>query len=437
MLIKKISNQRNIPSTEAIRNRNRSQVLEAVRAYAPISRSGLAKKVSLSRATVSSIVKEMMELGLLRRAGQAASTGGRRPTLLGYHPQARMAVGVTMFDNEVKAVLTDLEGNPLKTLKTDWNGQQVEALIGIMIDTVRELCQAVDGQRILGIGVGLPGIVDASRGTIVEHVTNGQRIDGPIEVQQLMEEALGLPTVLTNRSRVAALSELQVGVGRGVNNMLYLFIGRGIVASVVLNGDPYLGPNFTAGEIGHNTVVPDGHLCGCGNRGCLEMYASDSAVVSRAIARARTSPNSKMRQAVGGNLQLLSTDVVIQCARDGDPDALTILNRTGQHLGVALSAAINILNPEMVVLGGPIGCKAGTLLIEPTIREIERHALSIPLANLRFVSGSEEANSAAIGAAVLALKETTIEAVFSLPENSSMMFEEGQLEVHRTEQIGS
>ena len=410
------SQERDISSAEAIRNLNRAQVLEVVRNHSPISHSDLVAMVQLSRATVSSIVSEMLEMGLFVKVGQAASTGGRRPTLLGYHPEARTAVGVTMFDNEIKAVLTDLEGAPLRFLKRPWDGQRFEDLVCQMTETVQELCLPEDFVHVLGVGAGLPGVVDVARGTIVEYVTAGRHMDAPIEARRMMEEALNLPVIVANRSRTAALGEMQVGVGKDVNNLFYLSIGRGIVAGIVFQGDIYFGTNFSAGEIGHNTVVPNGPICGCGNRGCLEMFASDSAIIARVIAKAREVPDSLMRQAVNeGNLQLLTVDIILDCAQQGDPGARNVLNETGVYLGIALSDALNILNPQMIVLGGPIGCKAGALLLEPTIREIERHALPMSLSCVQIVAGSEGTESAAIGAAVLALKNTSIERIFALP----------------------
>jgi glucokinase len=141
------------------------------------------------------------------------------------------------------------------------------------------------------------------------------------------------------------------------------------------------------------------------------MYASENAIVAQAIAKARAMPDSAMRQVTRGNLQLLTADHIIECARQGDRAAVEVLNETGTYLGIALSATINILNPQVLVLGGPIGCKAGSLLLEPTMREIECRTLSIPLSVVRIVAGSIDAEAIAIGAAVLALKHTHINRV--------------------------
>jgi N-acetylglucosamine repressor len=407
-----------ITSAEAIRAMSRAQVLRALRERAPISRSELAQHVPLSRATISSIVNELLGNGLLQEAGLALSTGGRRPALLSYQPEAKMALGVTIFNNEVIAVLTDLEGHPLRYCTRPWTGLSPEDLIRTMIGVVQEICQSVDCQRILGIGVGLPGVVDVAKGTLEISVSMGW-MGRRVEVRRMMEEALHLPTIVANRSRVAALGELQVGVARGVSNLLYVYIGQGIAAGIVFDDSIYFGASSSAGEVGHNTVVADGPLCQCGNRGCLEIYASENAIIARAIAKARAVPESAMRQVIKGNPQLLTTDLIMDCARQGDAAALEVLNETGTYLGIALSATLNMLNPQMLVLGGPIGCKAGVLLLEPTVREIERRTLFIPLSAARIVSGSTETEGIAIGAAVLALKHTHINRIFAGARPSS------------------
>jgi N-acetylglucosamine repressor len=419
MVVDNRSNERSTSSAEAIRNLSRGEVLDAVRRYSPISRSRLVQEVPLSRATISSIVNEMLDLGLLSEAGLARSTGGRRPTLLEYHPEARTAVGVTMFGAQVTAVLTDLDGRPVERQERQWNGRSPESLVDVMIQTVQDVCALTDRGRVLGVGAGLPGVVDVARGTVVGAVSMGWNGD-PVEARRLMEEAVGLPVIVVNRSRVAALGELRARADRDIRSLVYAFVGQGIVAGIVLDGEIYFGTSFAAGEIGHTTVVADGPLCGCGNHGCLETFASEGAIVARAIARAREVHDSTMHQATGGNLQLLTLEAIVKCARDGDAAALEVLEETGMYLGIALAGAVNILNPEMLVLGGPVGCSAGDLLLEPVVGELKRRTLSIPLAAVQVVAGSEETERAAIGAAVLVLESAHIEHIFSLGQPGAL-----------------
>jgi N-acetylglucosamine repressor len=406
-------------SAEAVRNVSRAEVLNVVRHQSPISVGEIAHRIPRSRATVSDIVREMLAVGLIRRVGLADSTGGRRPILLEYDPCAGVVVGATMFDNEVTAILTDLDGRPLRRHACAWSGLRPEDLLQSIIDAARIVSEGIEHSRILGIGIGLPGVIDVGRGTLDLCVSMGWT-DGPVEARRIVEEALHMPAHIANRSRIAALGEVQTGVAQGMTDVLYVFIGRGIVAGIVLDNEIYFGAGSSAGEIGHNSVAPDGPLCKCGNRGCLEMYASADAITARAIARARVFPDSLMRspdavsgrRTVRGNLQALTIDDVIECARHGDVAAIETLDETGTYLGIALSAVLNTLNPQMLVLGGPVGIRAGALLLEPTVREIERRTLPSPLSSVRIVSGSSDTECAAVGAAALVLKNLPIERLF-------------------------
>jgi len=388
--------------------RNHIEVWKALRSKAPISLSELTNLVPLSRVTISTIIKEMLQQGLVQSMGFADSTGGRPSALLSYVPTARLAVGVTMFDNEIISVLADLDGQAVKFHRRAWQGTSPESLLTAMAAAVQDLIIDVDRRRLLGVGVGLPGLIDVPSGRLLLCISMGW-LGKPVEARHILEQALDLPVFIANRSRMAALGELQTGVGRGLDSLLYMYLGKGVVAGIALADGIYFGASSSAGEIGHTTVVPDGPLCSCGNRGCLELYTSESSIVARAIAKAREEPQSTLRKETHGNLQALTLDTVIRCAEQGDPAAIATFADVSSYLGIALSMALNLLNPQMLVLGGPVGSRAGALLLEPTIREIEKRTLPLTLAGTQIVTGSPDQEFAALGAASLVLTSVPVE----------------------------
>ena len=398
-----------------MRNYNRAAVWEVVRARSPISLSDLALQVPLSRVTLSSITREMVQVGLLTRCGVASSSGGRPSALFCYLPSARFAVGVTMFDRQITAVLTDLEGIPVRVLQAPWNESNPESLLAAMTDAVQNLTADIPRRRVLGVGVGLPGIIDVPSGRVLLCVSMGW-FGRPIEARKILENALGLPVHVANRSRIAALGELRAGVGKGSKSLLYMFIGRGVILGIAFEDGIYTGATSTAGEIGHSTFDPNGPLCRCGNHGCLELYTSENALLANAIARARVDTTSQLREIAQGNLQALTLDALIRCARRGDPASLAAFEEVGNHLGIALAAALNMFNPEILVIGGPVGCRSGGLLLDPTRREIERRTLAMTLSAVKIVSGEQDQEIAAIGAANLALDALTIDQLFDSTE---------------------
>ena len=399
-------------STRVARNISRAEVLKVIRTEGHISRSRLAEMVPDSRATVSSIVSELLQAGVLEEVGEGQSTGGRRPVRLRYRPESKMAMGLVLFDNKIQAVLTDMEGNPVSDyLQISMPGAEAELMLESMKEVAEHLLNGVRRDRVLGVGVGVPGIVDFETGVIEISVSKGW-LEGGIKVREFLEGALGLPVYVANRSRVAALGEYQVGMGYGVSNLIYLFLGQGIVAGTVIDGRLYLGPGSSAGEIGHVSVVPDGPLCDCGNRGCLEVYATEAAILARARALAKEEPGSLLQRAVDSHLERLTVEHVIQSAQQGDSCALAVLDEAGTQVGVAVSTLINLFNPEMVIIGGPIGSLAGQLLLDPVIKEAQRRTLSRPFNMTKIVNGTLGTKAVAIGAAVLAINHTPVDAVF-------------------------
>jgi len=367
--------------------------------------------VSVSRATVSGIVSELLEAGVLEEVGEGMSTGGRPPIKLRYRPDSRMVVGVVLFDNQIQAALTDMEGNPLNYLEIPIYQTTPESMLCSMKEAALQILEGVPRDRVLGVGVGTPGLVDFETGVIEISVSKGW-LKGGIRVQELLERELELPVYVANRSRVAALGEYQVGVGHGISNLIYLFLGQGIVAGVVIDGQLYLGSGSGSGEIGHVSVAPEGPLCDCGNRGCLECYATEAAILAHARSIARENVDSLLQEAVDGHLERLTMVQVIQAARQDDPSALAVLTDAGTKVGFAVSILIDLFDPEMVIIGGPIGSNAGEFLLPPVIREAQLRTLPRSLRKTRIVVGELGTKAVAIGAAVLAINHTPVDAVF-------------------------
>jgi predicted NBD/HSP70 family sugar kinase len=406
-------NNEGITSTEAIRNFNRAQVLEVVRNAIPVSFNELVTEINLSRTTVSSIVNEMLEIGLLEKSGVAASTGGRPPLLLSYNPKAFYVIGVTILDNEIISVLTDLEGTPLRYVNRPWSFNLGGEFISLLTNTIDEVSQDTSRERILGLGIGVPGVVDIETGAITEHADPGKYSFEPIYIRREIEAHYQLNTIIANRSRAAALGELQVGIAKGIKDLIYLSISNGVVAGLVINGQIYFGNTNCAGEIGHNQVEPGGAICLCGSRGCMELYVNINSIIGRAVSKSREFPDSQLRLiALNQGLDQITIEAILDCARTGDRAALEALEQTGEYIARGLADATNLLNPEMVIIGGYVGCLAGDLLVKSVRRELDRRVVYPALKQLKVVAGTLGNEIAAIGAAALVLKSTSVGRIF-------------------------
>jgi predicted NBD/HSP70 family sugar kinase len=190
-------------------------------------------------------------------------------------------------------------------------------------------------------------------------------------------------------------------------------LGQGIVAGIVINGNLYFGSGFDSGEIGHVSIDPNGLLCACGNYGCLEAYASESAILAHARSIARKLQDSQLQGLVDGDLEKLSLDHILLAARTGDPAATEVISGVGKKIGFAVSILINLFAPELVILGGPIGTSAGDLLLTAVMTEASNRTRPRSYKRTKIVTGSLGVEALAIGAAILAINNVPIDVIYS------------------------
>jgi glucokinase-like ROK family protein len=268
-------------------------------------------------------------------------------------------------------------------------------------ESVAEVTSSVEKKRVLPvIGIGSPGLVDT--GVVKSAVDLGW---SDVPLARMVEARLGLRAVVANRSRVGALAELSYGAGRDVQDLVYVSIGTGVAAGIVHKRQLYLGANSAAGELGHVTVDPDGPLCPCGNRGCLQQLVSGPAIAQLARLRLREGGESALHAIAANHPEHLTAEDVLRGAERGDALALDIVRAVSGHLAVAIANLVNLLNPQLIVLGGPVG-RAGSALLPPLAEEVRRRAMAYPLSAVKIVISALGPRAPAIGAAALVLQHS-------------------------------
>jgi glucokinase len=271
----------------------------------------------------------------------------------------------------------------------------------VVEDLARELQEAKDARPdVLAAGLGIPATIDHDRGLAI-HAVNLTITDVPI--RDLMQERIGLPVFVDNDANVAALAEHLYGAGRGAQDVVMLTIGTGIGGGLILGGEVYRGSTGAGAELGHIVIVEDGLPCqgNCPNHGCVETYASGTAIAREGKAAAEREPDSALGKALAEGPILGKT--VTELALTGDPLATEVVARAGRHLGVALVSLANIFDPDVFVIGGGVSA-AGELLIGPAREEL--HARALPPMNKTPVKLAELGPEAGmIGAAAMALIE--------------------------------
>ena len=355
---------------DLIREINRNIVLNLIKSRGPLSRTDIARLSGLSLATVSGIAADFIGGGLVREMGEGESTGGRKPVLLRLNYQAGFVVGVKLMEQAITSALTNLDAQVLRHRVTPLPAQHdvravQEVIIAAVEATIAE--SRVDRGRVLGIGIGMAGVVDGQAGLCRYSPFFGWR---DVEVARPIADHFGLPVYLENDVNTLTIAEQWFGYGHGVDHFVVVTVGRGIGAGIVVNGQFYRGAIGGAGEFGHITLAQDGPPCDCGKRGCLEALASDPAVVRQAKAAIAWGEKTMLSRADG-----LSLDDVIEAAGAGDGLARRLLADSGRWLGIGIATLVNILNPQLVIVGGE-GVRAGEWRFGSMQEAIREHAFN-------------------------------------------------------------
>lgn len=379
---------------------NRKLAFEILKDAHSISRPELAQKTGLSKATISLLVDELLQTGLVVESGFGDSSGGRPPLILRFDPDAAYAVGACMHEYDWTIVVVNLDAQVLRRHKVHIVEETPDASVAALSRGIRTITEGISHKTLPAIGLGTPGLVDIRNGLIKLAADIGW-VDVPF--RELVELSLGLDTYIANRSKVGALAEFWHGTSKGVKDLIYVSIGTGVAAGIIHQGRLFLGANSSAGELGHLTIVPDGPLCPCGNRGCLQQLVSEQAIANLARQRLRRNPGSLLRGSTGNHPELISARDVFVAAEQGDAVALETLDEIASYLGIALAGLINLFNPEVIFLGGPVG-EASAVLAEKIKEKVQHRAMSYPMSAVQIQRSSLGTDAGAIGASVLVLQ---------------------------------
>ncbi len=387
-----------------VREINLSIILNCLRGVAPLSRAQLAQMTGLNKTTVSSLVNELLESGFIREVGLGQSSGGRRAMMLDLNPDAGRIIGLEIGVDFLSIILTDFQARILWRCKKETDpAQSQDTILNLAVELTRDARAATeqDSGSLLGIGIGVPGLVDSSSGMLL-FAPNLKWHDVPIK--DVFVHEFGIPVFVDNDADVAALGERYFGVAQHVEDFIYLAVGVGLGGGIVLGGKPYGGVGGYAGEIGHTTIVEDGERCNCGNRGCWETLVSQKAVIKRARKAVESHGESRIAQLVGGRLEQISIPIIVQAASEGDGVARQVLEETGVYLGIGIANLINTFNPELIILGGVISLASDYLL--PAIeRTIEERSLAWPRRMVRIMASSHGPDACVMGGVALVLHD--------------------------------
>ena len=349
---------------ELIRAINRSTILNSIKTNGAIPRAEIARLTGLSPATVTGITAELIQDNLVFEKESGDSSGGRRPIMLAINPNGGCVVGIKVMEDHALGALTDLEASLLGKQSYPLSDTSPEGISRSLSELVADLLKMSENPapNLMGVGVGLAGIVDAGQGLVRQSPFFGW---DDVPLRDMIQNLVNVPVYVDNDVNTLAFAEKWFGAGRGVDNFLVVTVGRGIGLGIVSNGQFNHGARGGAGEIGHTVIQPGGELCACGKRGCLEMYASEPALLRQAAKAFELGQLSSLPK---------TPEELIALAASGEKAAQEIFARAGELLGQSIANLVNIFNPQRVLINGE-GVRAGDWLFDPMRVSIDEHAM--------------------------------------------------------------
>lgn len=396
---------------DAVKRVNRNLVLNLVKSAGPLSRRDIVRRSGLSAATVTNLTAELIAEDLVHEMGPGETTRGRPPVLLRLNNRAGFVVGVKVMEDALAAVVTDLDAevlayrsgplpnSPDKGRSSTTPEEAVEAIVTIVELVLGDA--RVDRSAVVGVGLGLAGVMDSRTGRVVfSPFFSWTDVDlaGPLS------RRVGMDVILENDVNALTIAEQWFGHGHDYDHFCVVTVGSGVGLGVVVNGQFYRGHNGGAGELGHTTLVEDGPSCYCGKKGCLEMLASDRAVIAEAERRI---PDGRA----------LNLEGVVAAAEEGDVAAREVLADAGHWLGIGIANVVNLFNPGLVIIGGE-GVHAGEWRFGPMRQAFEAHVFDGLADQTEFVIEPAGNETWARGAACVVLGE-----MFKSPLHKTRTFE--------------
>lgn len=373
---------------------NQQRIIELLRSEKPFSRAEIARRIGLSKATVSRLILDLEQQGFIKPLGDATEIQHRKSILYDFNKDLLCVLGIELHNLTLHGIVTDLEAKPIKEYRLSLPNTSVNSFLdgfGIML----EKSQKEIPSTMAGISIGIQGICDNTSGIVIEAENLGWL---NVPLTELLWERYKVKVNIVNRANAAALGEFWYGAGKTANSLIYIHIGSGVGAGLVFDGKLMPGANNAAGEIGHITVLPNGPRCRCGNRGCLEAVASAVAIAERTKVLARGIYDKDLEKITGKPLEQFSSSDVAVAILAENALVKNILEETAEYFGIAIGAVVNIINPQCVVLGG-LAYYLPSSFIAQINQQTQKHCMRYVSNSISIVKSELGENAVAIGAA--------------------------------------
>ena len=405
---------------ESLPNRNfitnsEKELIDLVRKYGEFSKADLVAFTDYSRTKITSCIQSLLNKKILITNNITEYSGGRRSKTFSLNGNLGLVAGVDIGATSIDLAIADFSGKSLVRYSEPATVKDGPIkILGRACSLLEKMLKENDlsPEKMNGIGIGVPGPVDFSVGTLVSPPIMPGWDRYPI-IQTVQQWFPSANVVVDNDVNVMALGEINKGAGKGVDNLIFVKIGTGIGAGIICEGNIYRGSSGCAGDIGHISVDKSGPLCHCGNRGCLEALAGGPAIAERALMAAQAGKSPILMKYYEMNGQVLHTEDVGDAAREGDAVAIEVIRESGQYIGDVLASLVNFYNPEMIVIGGGVR-NLGNLLLSSIRQTVLNRSTSLATRDLHIVFSETGPDAGVVGAVNLAM-----DYIFTLSEGSA------------------
>ncbi|MDQ1681431.1 MAG: hypothetical protein QOI42_2290 [Frankiaceae bacterium] len=378
-----------------LRRGNRAKVLWELYLGGDMSRQELTARTGLSAGTVTNVTSDLLAEGVLLEVGSEDSEGGRPRGVLGMNASFASVIGVDLAEQKVLVEIFDMAMTVLAshTSQLESSTLDPDEVARHILDGMRVVTETsgVDPSHVLGVGVGVPGLVEHGPDDLV----HGQSVGWVgVPFGRMLRAGTDVPVLVENGAKTRGQGEMWFGAGRGARNVVVALIGTGVGASIIADGELYRGATSSAGEWGHTTSEVGGRMCRCGSSGCLEAYVGAGFLAIRyAELTGETIGADDSEEA--------RADIVVQRAADGDAAAAQVISEWVTRLGAGLADLVNLFNPERIIIGGWLGRRLAPTCLDAIRVATKNRALHLPFSHTTIVAAELGVDEGALGAATL------------------------------------
>jgi len=382
---------------------NKQIILNLIRNNSPIGRAQIAKSTNLTIPSVMKIIDGFMEMGLVREVGKGESTGGKPPVLLELIQDSYFSIGVDLGATNIHCVVMDVNRIVSKVSMPTNFEQGVDMVVGRIAQAITQVLQisGINRERLIGIGIAVPGLLDLQKRNILFSPDIGWQ---DVDIVTPLAERFHTYVCIDNATRATAFAEKLYGAAKEACDYMCVNLGYGIGGAMVFDHEVYSGFSGSAGEFGHITVIPNGPLCDCGNRGCLEAVSSARALVRDVKKRMIAGEPTALNSVIGTDYNKLEAKLIYDAAKRGDELACSVVIPSIQTLGAAIAGIINLLDFEMIILMGGIS-RNGTFLTDNLNKAIAEHKIRYAGRHTKVIVSPLGADVTAIGAASIVINQ--------------------------------